>query len=134
MADTYLPLLKGILAALKADSTISATVAARVYTEVPQNPTFPYLQVRLQSDPFDTKTELGMEHIIDISAYSRADTPFEAGTLRAAVYDILNRGESNLTLDSGTLSRMIYSGIGDVVKEPDGITWKGFARFNAIVD
>lgn len=134
MTDTYLPMIKAIIAALKADSTISGTVGSRVYSNVPQNATYPFIVVRLQSNPFDTKTDTGMSHIIDVSAYSRKDSPLEAGTLRSAIYDILNRGESNLTLDSGNLSSMLYSGVGDVLKEPDGITWKGFSRFTANVD
>lgn len=134
MTDTFLPLTKAIIAALKADSTITANVAARVYTQVPQNATFPYIVLRIQSEPYDFKDDTGMLHTLDVSAYSRADSPLETGTIRSAVYNVLNRAESSLTLDSGTLVSMLHSGIGDVVKEPDGITWKGFLRFNAIVD
>lgn len=134
MTDTFLPLTKAIIAALKADSTISANVSGRVYTEVPQNAEFPYIVLRLQSEPFDVKNDTGMQHTADVSVYSRTSSPLEVGTLRAAVYNVLNRAESSLTLDSGTLVSMIHSGVGDIVKEPDGITWKGFLRFDAIVD
>jgi len=134
MSDSYKSVLKAIITALKADATISGIVGSRVYTNVPQNATFPYMVVAIQSLPFDTKTDNGMSHTIDISGYSRKNSPAQAADLRSAAYDIMHKGESNLTLDSGNLSSMLYSGIGNVLKEPDGVTWKSLLRFNAIVD
>lgn len=134
MSDSYLVLLKAVIAALKADATLTGIVSQRIYSQVPQNATFPYVAVRIQSSPYDTKGDLGMEHLVDVSAYSRADTPLEAGNMRSAIYDILNRSESSITLDSGTLVNMIYSSVGTITKEPDGITWQAFSRFRAVVD
>lgn len=134
MADSFKPILKGIIAALKANGTISAIVGTRVYSNVPQNATFPYMTVRISSQPFDSKEDTGMIHTVEVNGYSRKDSPAEAGDMRAGAYNLLNRGESNITLDSGTLVSMLYSGLGDVLLEPDGITYRSIIRFTAIVD
>lgn len=133
MTDRYKPLVKGIIAALKADSTIAGLVGARVYTEVPQNATFPYLFVFIRSLPYDTKDTNGQEHTVQISAFSRDDTPEEAADLRAAVYSILHKGESNVTLDSGTVTNSLFTD-GQIAKEDDGVTWQGISRFRILTD
>lgn len=134
MSDSYKPLLKGIIAALLADGTISGIVGARVYSDVPQNDTFPYVIVSIQSGPFDTKTSVGMTHTVQVSCFSREDSPSQAGDLCAAVYSALNRNEGGITLDSGNLTRLNFSGVGFVGKEPDGVTWQGTRQFEAIVN
>lgn len=134
MADSFKPLIKGVIAALKADVTTAALVSTRVYSDVPQNETFPYIVVSVQSSPFDTKTSSGMEHSMQVSGFSRSGSVSEVGDIRAAVYALLHKGESNVTLDSGTLVNMLFSGVGFVAKEPDGSTWQGTMQFDVVIE
>ena len=133
MADTFKPLMKAIIAKLKANTSVMGYVATRVYTHVPQNTAFPYIKISISSLPFDSKDTTGMEHEVSIACFSREATPEEASAIRAAVYSVLHRNESGLTLDSGTLFNLNYSGVGFVEQEPDGKTWQGLAQFRAVV-
>ena len=134
MADSYNSLMKSVIAELKATAALTAIVpAARIYSNTPQNATFPYAVVSIVSSPYDDKDSTGMEHEIQVQGFSRLATPEQAANIRAAVYDVLNRKESDLTLDSGTVRHIHYNGIGFVEREPDGVTWQSMIRFRCVV-
>lgn len=133
MSDTYRPLLKGVIAAMKADGAISALVGTRIYSDVPQNSDFPYAVVSISSDDFSAKDFSGMAHTIQINSHGRENSPDIVGQIRSACYDLLHRQESALTLDTGTVSILQFSGVSDVFKDPDGITWDAVIRFLAVV-
>lgn len=132
MADTYLPLLKAVIAKLKANTAVMGYVSDRVESDVKQNQTFPYVRVSLTSTPFDTATTSGMEHVLSVACFSRGDSPAVVGAIRAAVYNVLHRQESGLTLDNGTLFNLNYIQ-GFIDQEPDGKTWQAKADFRAVV-
>lgn len=134
MADTFLPIVKSVIAKLKADATIISLVGGDVFTDVPQETTFPYIRVSALSAPYDTATGTGMEHHLNVQGFSRAPTTQEAAAIRAAVYNVLHRNESGLNpLDAGTLININYTGVGFVTQEPDGVTWQSLAQFRAVV-
>jgi hypothetical protein len=131
--DSYKPLLKAVIAALKADSTVSGLVGARIYSNVPQNETFPYIMVSISSLDFSSVTFSGQDHAIQINAYSREADPEEVADIKSACYNVLHRNESGLTLDSGTLSIIQFDGLAEIFKDNDGITWEAVTRFRAVV-
>lgn len=136
MADTFKPLMKAIIAKLAANTSIMAYVGsapARIYANVPQNTTFPYIRVNISSVAFDSATTTGMEHSVTVQAFSRKSSDEEAAAIRAAVYNVLHRAESGLTLDNGTVFNINYDGVGFVEQEPDGKTWQSLAQFRAVV-
>jgi hypothetical protein len=133
VADTFNALMKSITAKLKANTSVIGYVGQRIYSNVPQNTTFPYLRVSIDSAPYDSKDTTGMEHTITIACYSREPSPGEAGAIRGAVYNLLHRNESAFTLDSGSLVTLQYDGVGFVEQEPDGKTWQGLAQFRAVI-
>lgn len=132
MSDTYLPLMKGVIAALKADGTVSGLVSTRVYSDVPQDETFPYIVVEIDSEDYSSKTFSGMGHEVRIHAYSRKKSPKEIGDIRDAAYDVIHRQEGSIALDNGVLSHVNFS-TGLMFKEPDGVTWHGVSVFNAFI-
>jgi hypothetical protein len=132
MADTYLPLLKAVIAKLKANTAVMGYVSDRVESDVKQNQTFPYIRVAITSTPFDTGTTTGMEHIISVAAFARGDSPLIVAAIRAAAYNVLHRQESGLTLDNGTVFNLNYTQ-GFTEQEPDGKTWQAKADFRAVV-
>ncbi len=135
MADSYKPLLKSIIAKIAATTSIMGYIGspARVYANVPQNTTFPYIRVGISSAPFDSKDTTGMEHTVTVQCFSRKSTDEEAAALCAAVYALLHRNESAFSLDAGTLFHLHYDGIGFIDQEPDGKTWQATASFRAVV-
>ena len=130
MTDTYLPVLKAVIAKIKAASTAAGT---RVFSDVPQKEIFPYVVVSIDSGDYSAKDFTGMEHTVQFNIYSRQKSPEQVGSIRSDIYDALNRQESTFTLDSGTMSNILFNGVGDVFKDTDGKTWLGVIQFRAVV-
>lgn len=133
MSDSYIELMTGIIARLKAVSAVTDLVGQRISSDTPQNTTFPYIIVTISSSPYDGKDFTGMEHDVQISAFGRKKTPGETGDIAVAVYDALNRQETNITLATHSVRNIQYSGVGFVEKEPDGVTWQSLRRFRCVV-
>lgn len=131
MADSYLPLLQAAISGIKANGSISALVGTRVYSDVPDNPTFPFIVVEISSSPYDTKTSEGMEHTLTCDIYSRETTPKTNGDIRAALYTLLHRQETALT--GVTINNIICNGLAVTFKEPDGKTWHGVIQFRVVI-
>lgn len=130
MTDTYLPVLSAVIARLKANSTITGLVSQRIYSDVVDNPTFPFIRVEIQSGDYSTKENAGMEHIIQISAFSRDVSPNQAGQIRAAIYNLFNRQEN--ALSGAGICNILHNGVALLFKEPDGKTWNSTIQFRAI--
>ena len=136
MADTSGDILYAASAALIADATVQSLVSnpARVYTKVPQNPTFPYIEVSYKNGgDFSGMDFTGMEHVVVVHCYSRANTLDEVYSMKKAVYNVLNRNESALSLSSGQLCLMAYNGVGHLGLDQDSVSYLGIAEFKAIV-
>jgi len=131
MTDSYLPLLADMIAKMKATAGLTALVGQRIYSDVPDNPTFPYVVLTISSAPFDTKTGNGMDHSAQISIYSRKPSPIEVGQIRAQVYTLFHKQES-LLVASG-VDVILFNGVAPTFKEPDGQTWQGVIQFNIII-
>jgi hypothetical protein len=110
VADTALAVVKGVVAALTADAGMSALVSGRIYSDVPQGATFPYVLVSLSSKPFSAASFSGQTHTVRIQAFSRSASIAECLSVRKAALDALNRQESSIALDTGTLVQCEYSG------------------------
>ena len=133
MADTAHYVVKGVIDALKANGAVTAIVGTRIYADVPQGTTFPYIAVSVSTQPFATGSFSGCDHTVKIQVFSRKDGLLEASQARAAAHAVLDRNESGVTLGSGTLSLLQYSGTSAVFKEDDGVTWQAVSEFQALV-
>ena len=133
VADTALPVIKGVIAALKAAGAVVALVVDRVYSDVPQGATFPYIQVSIQSEPFAANDFSGQQHTVQIQTFSRKASKAEALQVRAAALNALDRNEAAISLDSGTLVKCEYSGVSDAFIEDDGKTWQAVGELEVIV-
>lgn len=131
MTDSYKPLLAAAIAALKADSTLTAIVGNRIYNDVPDNPTFPFVVVTIDSGVYDTKTSAGMEHTMTCAMFSRKTSSEQIGDIRAAIYNLFHRQESALT--SASVDNIIFNGLAPTFKEPDGQTWQGVIQFRVVI-
>ena len=133
MADTALPVIKGVIDALKAAGPVASKVAARIYSDVPQNSQFPYVMVSIQSEPFAANDFSGQSHSVQIQCFSRKATIEEALSIRAAALSALDRKESALVLTTGTLVKCEYSGLSDAFIEDDGKTWQAVTELEVVV-
>lgn len=132
MSDYYLPGIKSVVSRLKSVTPVTDLVSTRVYTDVPQNETFPYIVVRMDDVDFSTKTWSGMDFTLEVHCFSRTNSPKQAGDIRSAVYNALHRQESALALDSGGVTDIQYE-TGSTFIEDDGVTWHGLIQFRFII-
>lgn len=133
MADTALSVIKGVIAALKATGAVTSVVGQRIYTDVPQGATFPYLVVSIQSEPFAANDFSGQAHTVRLQTFSREAGAHQALAIRKAVLEALDRKETSISLDEGTLVKCEYSGLSDSFIEDDGKTWQAVTELEVIV-
>ncbi|MBZ9674551.1 DUF3168 domain-containing protein [Mesorhizobium sp. ES1-1] len=133
MSDTAFPVIKGIIAALKASAPVTTLVGQRIYSDVPQGAAFPYLVVSIQSEPFAANDFSGQSHTVRLQAHSRKASASEVLLIRAASLTALDRQENAIALDTGTLVKCEYSGLSDAFIEDDGKTWQSVGELDVIV-
>ncbi|MGO8502775.1 DUF3168 domain-containing protein [Rhizobium leguminosarum] len=133
MVDSAASVIKAAVAALKANAAVTTIVAGRVFSDVPEAATFPYIVLSIQSQPFAANDFSGQSHTLKIQTFSRDKTIGGALLVRAAALTALDRNEQVLTLDIGTLVKCEYTGFSDAFKEDDGRTWQGYAELEVVV-
>lgn len=126
------PLLKGVIAAMKADSGVGAIIGDRVYSDVPQKETFPYSVVTMTANDWSAKDFSGQQVVLQISTFSRDKTPKESLDCAAACYSLFHRQESAITLDTGAIGNIEYT-TSQAFKDPDGVTWQAVTLFRVII-
>ena len=134
MGDSTRVGLKGIMARLRAFTDLTDIVSTRIFSNVPQQADFPYVNVAFASVPWDQQDDANLQHTITVSGYSRLSSPSEAMQIAEKAYAALNRQEDNITLDSGSVVLLMFSGIKTTFKEDDGVTWHSVTEFNFIID
>ncbi|HEX3810020.1 MAG TPA: DUF3168 domain-containing protein [Rhizomicrobium sp.] len=121
-----------IFAALSTDATLQSLVASRVFDAVPPLPTFPYIVVGDGSETnWDTATEAGSEHQLEIHIWSRANGHKQTKAIADAVRAALDN--TALTLTGHTLIDLRYLDA-DFARETDGETRRATLRFRAVTE
>ena len=134
MSDSALPLVKAIIAKLKATTAITNIVGQRIYSIVPQQAAFPYIKISVSSEDWSAKDFVGMAHRLRVQGFSRQASIKEAGDIRAAVITALERQESALTIDSPyTIIRLDKSSLSDIITNEDGETQQSIVEFEVII-
>lgn len=131
MSDDFKDIVIDVISILSGDATLTGLVGSRIYTDVPDNETFPYINVSVTSGDYSVKDQVAMEHNIQVSAYSRDTSLDECSDIRSRVYDLLNRQEVAFTTSS--VSNIMFNGFANVAKEPDGKTWQSVIQFDAVM-
>lgn len=129
MADSTLESLKAVVTRLKAHAGTAALVGTRVYSRVPQNATFPYIKVSLESDIFEADDFSGMSHTLRIQAFSRKFAPKECLDIRTQADDALDRQELLVSISGFNLVLLERSGVSTYFQEDDGETWQSIVEF-----
>lgn len=127
--DSLAEVIKTVIATLKADPAVAAIVGDKVYSHIPQGEAEPFLEIANQttSVPFDTKDSTGDSITLSVDGWSVKETVKEATDLMAAVRRVLNRDNTLSVVGHSLID--IYWEFGQFVKEADGVTWHGHARY-----
>ena len=120
-----------LVQALLADPTIAGIVGDRVYDDVPQNTTYPYIVV--SDSPWTdggTDADFGQDYNININCYSQYAGRKEAKEINAAVYTLLHLEEIVLNLSSGYAANL-RAASGRAFPLSDGETYQGVTVLNS---
>lgn len=121
MSDSTLAIQKAVIAALKADASVSAIVAARVYDAVPTDAAKPYLSFGPTQVLPDIADEYeGSEVTFQIDGWSAGPSSVEAKRIGKAVRAALSGAA--LVLDDDERLVNIEPIQTNYLPEPDGIT------------
>ena len=134
MAYRATELLKGIIARLKAISAVTDIVGQRIYSSVPDNPTFPYLTVGILASENKTKDRSKYRYDIAIQSYSRKDSQKETHDVHAAIDSALDRQEHTISLDAGEMVLLEHISTIGLVRDPDGVTWLQVSNYISHVE
>lgn len=133
MADSSLAVVKGVIAALKADASVTGLNLAGIYTDVPQAAAFPYVVVSMESEPFASASFSGQSHRVRLQCFSRADSAEECLAIRAACLNALDRKEGSIPVAGNTVVIAQLSDFSTFFQEDDGRTWQGVGELEIVV-
>jgi len=118
--------LENIIDRLVNDAGVSAFVGSRVYSNIPQDESFPYLSVRSESSEFTTKDSNGFNATIVIDIWSDYSGKQECNQIADAIYaSMQNIPYAGLSIKSLCLQFQNYN----VFTEPDDETTHGVMNF-----
>ena len=130
MSDHSLQLQKTVFDTLDGDSNLQSKVSD-VYNFVPQNTTYPYVQVGDDSMADNSTKDLdGNVHSIMIHTWSRYRGDKEAKEIMARIYELLHN--SSLSVSGASLVNARFE-TSDILNDPDGITNHGVQRFRFVI-
>lgn len=132
MTDSAPALLKAVETLLKADETMTALVAKRIYGAAPGNAVYPYVFISCTSVDWSTASFAGMRHQLRIQGFSQDGKPGVPLAIRKAAYDALNRNDG-IVLEDATLIDIQQNGIATCFPEGDGTTYQSVIEFSCIV-
>jgi hypothetical protein len=133
MSNAAWALQQAVHATLAADADLIAILGdARIYDDVPQRRTFPYITLAgFTLRDWSTSTEAGAEITFIVNAWSRGaghkQAHLLADTVRAALHD------APLTIVAHHLVNLRHES-SDTHRERDGDTYRVTARFRAVLE
>lgn len=132
MTSPTLELQRAIVERLKADLTVSALVAGRVYDSVPAEPVFPYISIGPTDEASDDVDCIdGFEIAMQIDVWSRAVGYPETRRVVDAVRQALTAAEIALVDNA-----LVYFDhrITRTMRDPDGLTSHAAMTFEAFAE
>ena len=133
MPDFARSCLSAIMTRLTNYGGLTDIVGQKIYTNPPQQVSFPYVIVEMESTPFQTKDNSVDTHSVLIHGFSDENSPDQALQIRSQVFDGLDRQENNITLSEGSLVYIETTELKDIFKEPDGIVWHSLINFSVLI-
>jgi hypothetical protein len=134
MSGASWALQSAVFAALSADAALEALIGdpARVFDAVPPLPVFPYVVIGDDAETnWDTATDAGSEHSLEIHIWSRQPGHKEAKEIADAVRSALN--DAPLSPEGHRLIAIRYLDC-TFAREPDGETYRATLAFRAVTE
>ena len=120
-----------IFTTLNTDNTLTNTLGANVFDDVPEETAFPLVVLGEDTTvDFSTKDLIGSETTINIDVFSRYRGSKETKNIMDRIHTLLH--DSSLTVSGVNLINLRFE-FSDVIRDPDGITRHGIMRFRAII-
>ena len=120
-----------IFTTLNTDNTLTNTLGASVFDDVPEETAFPLVVLGEDTTvDFSTKDLVGSETTINIDIFSRYRGSKETKNIMDRIHTLLH--DSSLTVSGVNLINLRFE-FSDVIRDPDGITRHGIMRFRAII-
>lgn len=132
MSDALFAVQQAIVQTVTANAEIQALLGSTLplYDHVPPGAALPYIAFGpAHITPYDTKTEIGFEHIVTLDIWSRYRGGKEARDIFQALYDALHRTVLTVT-GQVFLSCEFHSA--DLSLDSDGLTTHAAARFSIV--
>lgn len=132
MSDAALSVIQGVVNRLRGYSALTALVGGsspRIFTSLPQQRVFPFVNISLSSQPFAAMDFSGQEHLVRVQAHGQS-TMAEVLQIRQQVMAALDRQESSLTISG--LVKCEFAGFADSFIEDDGKTWQSVIEFTLV--
>lgn len=130
MADSFWATQTAIYSALTGAAAVTALVSTRVYDEVQQNATFPYIEIgEAVGEDWGTKTRHGLDQSISIHIWSRYAGMKEAKQIANAIHDALHDATLTISGHDAILCRFEF---GEFLLDPDGLTRHGIVRYRVV--
>jgi hypothetical protein len=132
-------LQKAVFDTLSADAAVKALVGpttARVYDEPPTGPEYPFILIpEIRGEAEDTNSERGWNATVQVHAFSTEQRGGkEAKDICHAVRYALDRKESSLTLESGSVYLCEYLSTSDPVLLESGVGWRQTVSFKVLMN
>jgi hypothetical protein len=135
MSDPSLAMQKAVVARLKATAGVTALVGQRIYDRVPQDATFPYVEIGDFQSVDDSAPPCvdGCEVFIEIQVWSRAVGQVEAKQIASAVRAALNNHTPTLDDPHAAVGPIEHRDTRSV-GAGDGLTTRMIVNFRAFAD
>lgn len=133
MADVVDAVRTAIMARLKAGIVTAAGVTAcGVYSDPPQDMTFPAITLDRVSDESDDLLDAGQSRVtVTLTIWSIGRGPREAQAIRGGIRALLHDADLVLTAGESVLCRYIR---GDVTRDGDGRTYMGSVIISVLAE
>ena len=137
-ADATLPLQRAIVAALKADTTLTGYIAGRVYDQVAENAILPYISIgpidvlTATAHGFDLDMYEGSTTSLQIDAWSGGPGSVEAKKIGRAIRSALHY--KDLELENNQHLILLHVEQIRYLVDPDGLTQHAAVTVQALTE
>tara|TARA_R100001510_G_C7644566_1_gene201981 strand:- start:361 stop:762 length:402 start_codon:yes stop_codon:yes gene_type:complete len=120
-----------IYSTLSGDSTLTSTLGASVFDDVPESTSFPYVVLGEDNiQEFGTKDVDGTDTTLTLHIWSEYKGSKETKEIMDRIHDLLH--DSSLSVSGFNLINLRFE-FSDIMRDPDGKTRHGVMRFRAVL-